>query len=148
MFKDVSFNFLDLFGILSDDVFFYLGTTPKSSHPTSADLPPITPPPSKEALASTLQELNAHLSKIYSNLPPRTALIIFTGHSDPRRMAALNARKSQFESALRAGGGAGSDNKSAEESVKDVKWTSQDGRDLEEAVELARRGLAFLGVKY
>jgi RNA exonuclease 1 len=76
---------------------------------------------------------------IHANLPALTAFIIFTGHSDPRKMAALNTRKAQFETALRSG--------KAPEDVE-VKWTSADGRDLEEAVELARRGLLFLGVKY
>ena len=36
-------------------------------------------------------------------LPARTAVVIFIGHSDPRRMASLNARKFAFESAIRSG---------------------------------------------
>ncbi|KXN82881.1 hypothetical protein AN958_02073, partial [Leucoagaricus sp. SymC.cos] len=112
-------------------------TTPKST--SDAPPPPPTPPPTQEALNETLRVLNNHLTTIHASLPPRTAFIIFTGHSDPRKMAALNARKAQFETALKSG-------KAPEE--LDVKWTSADGRDLEEAVELARRGLLFLGVKY
>lgn len=114
-----------------------IGTTPKATPDTPP--PPPTPPPTQEVLNETLQTLNNHLMTIHASLPPRTAFIIFTGHSDPRKMAALNARKAQFETALRSG-------KAPEE--LDVRWTAADGRDLEEAVELARRGLLFLGVKY
>ena len=52
----------------------------------------------------------------------------------------LNARKNAFESALRLG-------KTPEELGPDVRWTSADARELETAVELAKRGLLFLGIK-
>jgi len=115
------------------------GTTPKAT--PDAPLPSPTPAPTPEVLRSTLETLNKHLTNIYSHLEPQTAFLIITGHSDPRRMSALNARKAKFEMALKSG-------KAPEELAVDVKWTSQDGRDLEEAVELARRGLLFLGIKY
>lgn len=84
--------------------------------------------------------LNTHLEKLYAALPPRTAVIIFTGHSDPRKMSELNARKVTFETALRQG-------KSLDDVGKDNWWTTMDGRELEEEVEKAKRGLLFLGVK-
>jgi RNA exonuclease 1 len=86
-----------------------------------------------------LTALDQHLKTLYANLPPRTALIVFTGHSDPRRMALLNARKTAFETAIRSG-------LPAEELGSDLRWSASDGRDLEEAVALAKRGLLFLGV--
>jgi len=55
-------------------------------------------------------------------------------------MATLNARKSTFESAIRGG-------KKAEDMDKSEWWTSADGRELEEEVEHAKRGLLFLGIK-
>lgn len=55
-------------------------------------------------------------------------------------MAELNARKSAFETAIRSG-------KNPEELDASSRWTSADGRDLEEEVEKAKRGLLFLGVK-
>lgn len=119
-----------------EDLIFTVGTTPKAA--PDAPPPAPTPPPTQEVLNETLQALNTHLTNIHANLPPRTAFIIFTGHSDPRKMLVLNARKTQFETALRSG-------KTPEE--LDIRWTAADGRDLEEAVELARRGLLFLGVK-
>ncbi|KAK7001317.1 ribonuclease H [Favolaschia claudopus] len=101
-----------------------------------APLPELSPPPDPEVLKQVLDALDKHLKTLHASLPPRTALVIFTGHSDPRRMALLNARKTAFESALRSG-------MPAEELAP---WTASDGRDLEEAVALAKRGLLFLGV--
>lgn len=113
--------------------------TPKSTTDVPAPLPPPTEP-TPEALLAAQTKLNAHLTSLYAALPPRTALIIFTGHSDPRRMATLNVRKSTFESAIRGG-------KKAEDMDKSEWWTSADGRELEEEVEHAKRGLLFLGIK-
>ncbi|TFL03120.1 ribonuclease H-like domain-containing protein [Pterulicium gracile] len=115
--------------------------SPKSDlNQASTALPP--PPPSTESpdpasLQVVLDTLNAQLETLYSSLPPRTALLIFTGHSDPRRMTALNARKSYFETALRSG-------KKLEEIPKEGHFSTQESRDLEEAVAVARRGLLFL----
>jgi len=112
-------------------------STPKTSPDTP---PPPADPPAPDVLRPIIEVLNTQLKTIHDSLPPRTALVIFTGHSDPRRMAALNARKSQFENAIRSG-------KTAEEIGSDVRWSASDGRELEGAVELAKRGLLFLGIK-
>ncbi|KAJ8502161.1 hypothetical protein ONZ51_g150 [Trametes cubensis] len=103
-------------------------TASSSSEPSPAELRPV------------LATLDAQLHKLFAALPPRTALVLFTGHSDPRRMSELNARKAAFESALRMG-------KNVEELGKECRWTSADGRELEEEVEKAKRGLLFLGIK-
>lgn len=56
-------------------------------------------------------------------------------------MSLLNARKNAFDGALKSG-------KTPEEMKPlGLTWSASDGRDLEEAVELARRGLLFLGIK-
>ncbi|KAF5376235.1 hypothetical protein D9615_008564 [Tricholomella constricta] len=116
-----------------------MGWTTAKSTPDATPLPPVESP-TPEALQPLLETLNTQLRTLHSSLPPRTALIIFTGHSDPRRMAALNARKSVFENAVRSG-------KTPEEMGPDVRWTTNDARELEAAVELAKRGLLFLGIK-
>lgn len=54
-------------------------------------------------------------------------------------MSLLQTRKSSFENAVRGGGGAAS-----EPIPNGVSWTMSDGRELEEAVEKAKRGLLFL----
>jgi len=57
-------------------------------------------------------------------------------------MSILNARKNAFESALKSG-------KSVEEVSRTMglTWTAADARELEGAVEVAKRGLLFLGIK-
>ncbi|KZP34383.1 ribonuclease H-like protein [Athelia psychrophila] len=107
--------------------------------PVSTPAPPPAEP-SAESLIPVLTTLNTHLTQIHASLPPRTALVLFTGHADPRRMAALQARKNAFEAALRAG-------KTAENIERELWWTAADGRELEEEVEVARRGVVFLGIK-
>ena len=119
--------------------FVWTGLTPKAT----ADTPVVVAPPteaSPEALATAQATLNTQLVTLYASLPARTAVVIFTGHSDPRRMASLNARKVAFESAIKSG-------KKAEEMDRSEWWSASDGRALEEEVEKAKRGLLFLGIK-
>ncbi|KAH6885653.1 ribonuclease H [Coprinopsis sp. MPI-PUGE-AT-0042] len=104
------------------------------------------PAPSREQLLTTLKTLNGHLQTIHAALPSRTAFLLFTGHSDPRTMTALSARKSAFEGALRSGK-TPEEIKSPEYAGGPVTWTMADARELEEAVEVTKRGLLFLGVK-
>lgn len=116
----------------------YLGLTPKA---TGDAIPSELPEPaSPSSLKPIIQNLNTQLTNLHASLPTRTALVIFTGHSDPRRMTALNIRKTAFETALRSG-------QTAEDIGKDMWWTSNDARELEEEVEIAKRGLLFLGIK-
>jgi len=116
--------------------------TPKAmaDAPIGATSQPQPTEASPEALAAAQATLNDHLAALYASLPTRTALVIFSGHSDPRRMASLNARKIAFESAIKGG-------KKAEEMDRSEWWTASDGRELEEAVEKAKQGLLFLGIK-
>lgn len=93
-----------------------------------------------ERIPVAYSEINSHLERLYSTLPARSAVVIFTGHSDPRRMAELNARKNAFETAIRAG-------KNLEELPRESRWTTADGRELEAAVVKAKRGFLFLGIK-
>ncbi|KAI0691614.1 hypothetical protein C8Q76DRAFT_255245 [Earliella scabrosa] len=109
-----------------------LDTPSASTTATSTSVP--------QDLSLVLSTLDAQLQQLYAALPARTALVIFTGHSDPRRMAELNARKAAFEGALKMG-------RKAEELGPESRWTSADGRELDEEVEKAKRGLLFLGVK-
>ena len=110
------------------------GVTPKTE--PGADAKSI--PPTLD-LRTVLSDLDGRLTNLYNALPSRTAFVIFTGHSDPRKMSTLNAKKSAFENALRA---ARSSNEMSTET-----WSAQEGRELEEAVERAKRGLVFLSVK-
>ena len=115
-----------------------LDPVPSDPSSVSPSAIPTTKPPSD--IPSILRTLDTQLRTLYTVLPPRTALVLFTGHGDPRRMVELNARKTAFESMLRMG-------KNAEEIGKENRWTMADGRELEAEVEKAKRGLLFLSVK-
>jgi RNA exonuclease 1 len=116
----------------------YTGITPK---PSPDEPEPPKPPPATEAdIRAALSALDGRLEQVWNALPARAALVLFTGHADPRPMAALGARKTAFEQAVRHG-------VSPEEIVAEMRWTAQDGRLLEEEVEKAKRGLLFLCVK-
>lgn len=94
-------------------------------------------PSASQDISEILSTLDSQLKTLYTALPKRTALVIFTGHSDPIRMADLNARKNAFEIAL----------KFAKTNEELPKWSTADARELEEEVVKAKRGLLFLGVK-
>ncbi|THH28479.1 hypothetical protein EUX98_g5697 [Antrodiella citrinella] len=96
-------------------------------------------PPSAD-MSGALTAINANLERLYAALAPRSALVIFTGHSDPRRMAHLNSRKNAFETAIKSA-------KNLEELAPELRWSSADGRSLEGEVMKAKRGLLFLGIK-
>lgn len=118
--------------------------SPDQPAPTPAPVPATEEPtpniPSTPDLAPSLATLNTRLATLYGALPPRTALILFTGHGDPRAMSALAARKGAFEQALRLG-------VPADDIEEGKRWTAADGRRLEEEVEVCRRGMLFLSVK-
>ncbi|KAJ4490944.1 ribonuclease H [Lentinula aciculospora] len=97
-------------------------------------------PPTPEALSSALLATSNHLQRIHASLPSRTALLIFTGHSDPRKMSELNKRKAAFEAAIWK-------EVPTDQLSEGERWSGADMRELEEAVEVAKRGLLFLGVK-
>lgn len=112
------------------------GITPK------APLPPAAPcqPPPRHIIQPVMNELNNNLKALHASLPPRTALLIFTGHSDPRPMSLLSARKYRFEHAIRTG-------KEPTELGPEDSWSSADMRELEHITERTKRGLLFIGVK-
>ena len=105
------------------------------------DAPVVLNPPTEalvEILAAAQATLNEQLITLYTSLPERIAVVIFTGHSDPRRTAAFNAGKVAFESAIKRGG-------KAEDIDRSEWWSANDGRELEVVVEMAKR--AFVGIE-
>ncbi|EJC98240.1 uncharacterized protein FOMMEDRAFT_143323 [Fomitiporia mediterranea MF3/22] len=118
---------------------------PKSNTENSVQQNPLEADPA--TVENALKTLNSHLSLIHASLPPRTAFVVFTGHSDPRPMVALQARKNAFENALRASQASSSTSGSSVSVPEGVRWTASDARDLEEAVERARQGMLFLSLK-
>ncbi|KAL1750700.1 hypothetical protein FB107DRAFT_223404 [Schizophyllum commune] len=117
------------------DTLGWITARPEKGAPPSEEPPAFKPPPTQEAVNQALAALNTRLAAVHAALPPRTALVIFTGHEDPQRMVNLGRKRGAWEAAIRNG------------SDPAEKWTMEDMRQLEEAVEVAKRGLLFLGVK-
>ena len=113
------------------------GIVNRSSGDSAPDPTPSEPTPAD--IEAALTKLNAQLQQLHASLPPRTALVILSGHSDPRRMAELNARKSTWEMAMKSG-------KNVEDLPREAYWSSANGRALEEEVAKAKRGLLFLSI--
>ncbi|KAI9434729.1 hypothetical protein H4582DRAFT_1881782 [Lactarius indigo] len=114
----------------------------------NVEIPSSSPPPdgSGNSLFAAVTDLNAHLTALHAALPPRTALLLFSGHSDPRSMSTLAARRAECQGGQNqrqsgSGAGAGTGDGAA------VRWSTADDRALEEAVARARVGLLFVGVK-
>lgn len=89
-----------------------------------------------------LTNLNTRLDKLHASLPINTALILISGHGDPRPLAALNERKSNFERLYKRVGATGTANLGPEE-----RWTTEDDRTLAAAAEKARAGMGFFCIK-
>lgn len=53
-----------------------------------------------QELERVCKSLNETMQRLNERLPRGTSLIIFNGHSDPRRMAELNLKKNRFEKSL------------------------------------------------
>lgn len=119
----------------------YIGLIARQSSPE-----PMSVEDNTSATEAALSSLNSRLSTIWTALPPRTAMVLFTGHGDPRRMVSLQRQKAAWDAAVTRNsatalhGATPSDN-------KELTWTVADARSLEEAAELAKRGLLFLAIK-
>ncbi|KAI0293180.1 hypothetical protein B0F90DRAFT_1670908 [Multifurca ochricompacta] len=117
-----------------------------------------TPPPLSSpgnVLFNAVKDLNAHLTTLHAALSPRTAFLILSGHSDPRSMSALAARRAEYQTANQKNQNSSSLSSTAtataagtdDSSAQSPRWSTADDRALEEAVIRARMGLLFVGIK-
>jgi RNA exonuclease 1 len=133
--------------------------TENTNHTGAADTPQMPPtaasPDQNEnnnALLSAVSNLNAQLTALHAALPPRTAFLLVSGHSDPRGMSALAARRAQYQASQNqnqnhgTATSTGTDTTGTDVSAP-LRWSTADDRALEEAVVRARMGLLFVGVK-
>lgn len=98
------------------------------------------PPPtidSSKSISAVTAELTRRIAKIHSELPPCTALIIYSGSGDPREMSRLQAMQSQFKREYRI----------KKWDQLSVQWTDTEEQALKKAVAIARDGVGFIGVK-
>lgn len=92
------------------------------------------------SLDSGLDTLNTRLTRIHAFLPPNSAFIVLTGHSNPLPMLELSSKRQKWERLVKTIGG-------TDGVPTDERWLSEDDRKLEEAVSAAREGMAFFCVK-
>jgi len=105
-------------------------STAENTNPTST-----TPTPTS-ALSTTLTATISHISTIHALLPPCTALLIYSGNSDPRPLFALQAQHATYKREY-----------ATKKWDELTKWTDQEEGMLRAACRSARQGVGFVGVK-
>ena len=78
------------------------GAVAEKANPADIDTSQSPPPqsPSKSVLFDAVTYLDAQLTMLRAALPPRASFLLFSGHSAPRAMSALTARRSEFQASL------------------------------------------------
>ncbi|KAN0141756.1 hypothetical protein V8E53_000218 [Lactarius tabidus] len=122
------------------------GDAAETKTESSEVAPPAPDDSNSNALFAAVTNLNDHLTTLHAALPPRTALLLFLGHSDPRLMSTLAARRAEYQASQQVKE-SGSAAAAAEIEGGAVRWSTADDRALDEAVVRARMGLLFVGVK-
>jgi len=89
--------------------------------------------------AAALEALNQQLKDFHTSLPSQTAVILYTGCSDPRPVGALNRRKAVWDAKIRSG-------LTADQVSQDEQWAAEDVEALGKECEATKAGLAFFCV--
>ncbi|TQV95764.1 exonuclease [Cordyceps javanica] len=90
-------------------------------------------------LEGCVRRLTERVARIHAALPPCTALILYSGSGDPRRMAALQAAQAQWRKEYNTPG--------RKWDELSVQWTDVEEQALKRAVQKARSGIGFITVK-
>jgi RNA exonuclease 1 len=109
-----------------------LGWTQSLSDPPQPNLP-------AQDRSAVFSHLDQQIKDLTSALPPATALIVYTGCSDPRPTGHLNRRKTAWEEKVKSG--IMNDAMPAEE-----RWFPEDIERLDRECEKTKAGLAFFCV--
>jgi RNA exonuclease 1 len=89
------------------------------------------------SLESVVKQTTQHITDVYESLPPCSALIVYSGSSDPRELQEMQALQQKFKAEYRV--------KKWDE--LSVKWTDVEEQKLRKACEMARRGVGLISVK-
>jgi len=104
---------------------------------STTSLPPPATSDSSKSVFQVTAELTRRIAKIHDELPPCTALIIYSGSGDPREMSRLQAMQAQFKREY----------KIKKWDQLSVQWTDTEEQALKRALLVARDGVGFIGVK-
>ncbi|EFW99413.1 RNA exonuclease 4 [Grosmannia clavigera kw1407] len=83
--------------------------------------------------------LGRRVKRIYDQLPPCTAFVLFSGSGDPRAMSRLQAQRAQHKREYHTPG--------VKWDAITVPWTDTEEQQLRRAVRRAREGVGFMTVK-
>ena len=109
----------------------------------NTETPPHPEHKNNNALFAAVTNLNAYLTTLHAALPPHPARLLFSGHSDPRSMSTLAARRAEYQTSQQQQGSSSNSGAAA----GGARWSTADDRALDEAVIRVRMGLLFVGVK-
>ena len=107
------------------------------SGPAGPTADPTATPPSPAALATSVRATVAHVAHVWDALPPRTALLVYSGGSDPRPLADLQVLQRRFRDEFRV----------RKWDELEVRWTDVEEQRLRSACARARSGIGFVAVK-
>lgn len=93
----------------------------------------------REDVESCVRRLTQRIQRIHDALPPCTALLLYSGSGDPRRMAALQGVQAQWRREYNTPG--------RKWDELSVQWTDVEEQALKRAVQKARSGIGFITVK-
>lgn len=93
-------------------------------------------PDSQVEVDTALKSLDSAIDKLVAHLPHSTALILYTGCGDPRRVGILHRKKAAWDSKVRMG-------IKNDDMPEAERWAVTDSELLNVLVEKARAGLAF-----
>ncbi|KAJ4165552.1 hypothetical protein LMH87_007181 [Akanthomyces muscarius] len=97
------------------------------------------PEDAEESVESCVRRLTERIQRIYDALPACTALVLYSGSGDPRRMAALQAAQTQWRKEYNTPG--------RKWDELSVQWTDVEEQALKRAAQKARSGIGFITVK-
>jgi RNA exonuclease 1 len=93
--------------------------------------------PDVTVLADAVSQVIGHITDIYTSLPPCTALLVYSGHGDPRETFRLQDMHQQYKREFQT--------KKWDELT--VRWTDDENQLLRKACNRAREGVGFVVVK-
>ncbi|KAF8307924.1 hypothetical protein DL93DRAFT_2221632 [Clavulina sp. PMI_390] len=120
-------------------------SNPADSNSGSSDL--VNASPDSQEVLDAFDSFDMQLKAFTAALPPSTALILYSGCSDPRTLGSMNKRKTEWDNKVRNGLVGAGEEKDKELVEGHQGWDSaQDGERLESLCEDVKAGLAFFCV--
>lgn len=91
----------------------------------------------EEKIAAAYEALNDRFRRLYTSLPKHTAIILFSGHSDPRAMSTMVAKQNNFNRKWKSGGN------TAKDILPEEMWHEHELRELQAEVHRCRYGISL-----